>query len=141
MITNLLNKTNNQSTEFRTKEWVEVNDVSNWIYETGKQTEIYNSMLKSSLCDYRDAYIPVEGTMIIAGARADAVAQRTDERNNQVTFKNCTTFTKGINQINNTQVDNAKYLDIMISMSTPIEYSDYYTNISESLWRIHGISW
>ena len=97
-------------------------------------------MLKSSLCDYRDAYIPVEGTMIIAGARADAVAQRTDERNNQVTFKNCTTFTKGINQINNTQVDNAKYLDIMISMYTPIEFSDYYTNISESLWRIHGIS-
>lgn len=36
-IANLLNKTKDQHSKFRTGEWVEVSDVSNGMYETGKQ--------------------------------------------------------------------------------------------------------
>ena len=36
-------------------------------------------MLKSSLCDYSDAYILVKGTITINGARADAAARQADK--------------------------------------------------------------
>ena len=38
-------------------------------------------MLRSSLCDYSDAYILVSGTITITGAGADDAAKRLDERN------------------------------------------------------------
>ena len=47
-IANLLNKTKDQPSKFRTSEWVEVNDVSNGMYETGKQMEFCALILKSS---------------------------------------------------------------------------------------------
>ena len=50
-------------------------------------------MLKSSLCDYSDAYILVKGTITIAGAGADAAARQVDERDKGVIFKNCAPFT------------------------------------------------
>ena len=46
-------------------------------------------MLKSSLCDYSDAYILVKGRITITGAGADAAARQADERNKGVIFKNC----------------------------------------------------
>ena len=38
-------------------------------------------MLKSSLCDYSDAYILIKGTLTITGVGDDAAARQTDERN------------------------------------------------------------
>ena len=37
-------------------------------------------MLRSNLCDYVDAHILVEGSMIITGAGNDDAAKRADER-------------------------------------------------------------
>ena len=70
-------------------------------------------MLKSSLCDYSNAYIVVKGTTLINRGRrgATAAAIRTDERGKEVVFKNCAPFTDFINKINNTQEDNAKNLE------------------------------
>ena len=49
-------------------------------------------MLKSSLCDYSDAYILVKGAITITGTGADKAVRQTDERNKQVVFKNCAPF-------------------------------------------------
>ena len=46
-------------------------------------------MLRSSLCDYSDAYILGSGTITITGAGADDAAEQLDERNKGVIFKNC----------------------------------------------------
>ena len=73
-------------------------------------------MLRSSLCDYSDAYILVSGTITITGAGADDAAKRLDERNKGVIFKNCAPFTDCISEINNTQIDNAKYIDVEMPM-------------------------
>ena len=86
-------------------------------------------MLKSRLLDYSDAYILVSGTIIV-GAGADAEAIAADRNNKQAIFKNCTLFT---GCINNTQVDNAKDLDVVMSMYNLIGYSDNYSKISGSL--------
>ena len=93
-------------------------------------------MLRSNLCDYADSYILVKGTITITGAGDDAAARRADERNKGVTFKNCTPFTKCINRINNTDIDNVHDFDIIMPMYNLIEYSDNYSKTSESLWHI-----
>ena len=91
-------------------------------------------MLRSSLCDYGDAYILVKGKITITGAGADAAARQADERDKGVIFKNCAPFTNCISKINNTQVDNAKDIDIVMPMYNLIEYSDNYSERSGSLW-------
>ena len=73
-------------------------------------------MLKSSRCDSADAYILVKGTITITGAGDDAAARRADERNKGVIFKNCAPFTKCIRKINNTEIDNAQDIDIVMPM-------------------------
>ena len=88
-------------------------------------------MLKSSLCDYSDAHILVKGTIAVnKTAAADANANNTSQK---VVFKNCAPFTNCISEINNTQVDNAKDIDILMPMFNLIEYSDNYSKKSGSL--------
>ena len=65
-------------------------------------------------------------------AAADADANK---NNKKVAFKNCAPFTNCINEINYTQVDNAKDIDIVRPMYNLIEYSDNYSKTSGSLWR------
>ena len=94
-------------------------------------------MLRSNLCDYADAYILVKGTITITGAGDDAAARRADERNKGVIFKNCAPFTKCISRINNTDIDNAQDIDIVMPMYNLIEYSDNYSKTSGSLWQYY----
>ena len=54
---------------------------------------------------------------------------------NKVIFRNCAPFTNCISEINNTQVDNAKEIDIVISMYNLIEHSDSYSETSGILWQ------
>ena len=67
-------------------------------------------MLKSSLCDYSDAYILVKGKITITGAGDDAAAGQADERDKGVAFKNCAPFTNWISGINHTQKITLKIL-------------------------------
>ena len=83
-------------------------------------------MLRTSLCDYNDAYILVNGTITITAAGDNDAARRLDERNKGVIFNNCVSFTDCISEIDNTQVDNTKYIDVVMPMHNLIEYSDNY---------------
>ena len=62
-IINLLENTPNQPSKFITKNWVEVNDGSRRTYNVNSQTKFKTSMLRSSLCDYKDSYILVSATI------------------------------------------------------------------------------
>ena len=90
-------------------------------------------MLRSSSCDFGDAYILVKENIIVNNtAAAGASANNT---NKKVIFKNCTPFTNCISKINNTQIDNAEYIDIVMPMYNLIEYSDNYSKTLGSLWQ------
>ena len=52
-------------------------------------------------------------------------------------FKNFAPFTNCISEINNTQVDNAKNIDIVMPMYDLIEYSNNYAKASGSLWQYY----
>ena len=94
-------------------------------------------MLKSCLCGYSDAYILVKGKITITGRGTDANGRQADERDKGVAFKNCALFTNCISEINNTQVDNAKDIDIVMPMYNLIEYSDNYARTSGSSWQYY----
>ena len=90
-------------------------------------------MLRSSLCDYSDAHILVKGNITVNNTPAQGAA--TNNTNNKVIMKNCAPFSNCISKINNTQVDNAKDIDIVMAMYNLIEYSDNYSKTSGSLWQ------
>ena len=90
-------------------------------------------MLRSSLCDYSDAYILVKGNISVNNTAADGAAA--NNTNKKVIFKNCAPFTNCISKINNTQIDNAEYIDIVMPMYNLIEYSNNYSKTSGSLWQ------
>ena len=82
-------------------------------------------MLKSNLCDYDNAYILFKGTITVNNTAAtDTDANNT---NKKVIFKNCATFTNCISEINNTQIGNAKDIDIVMNAYNLLEYSDNYS--------------
>ena len=138
-LANLLdNGTSNQPSKFRTENWVEINDESRGGYTTtGSDIKFKTTMLRSCLCDHADAYILVKGTIAITGVGDDAAARRADERNKGVILKNCAPFTKCISKINDTEIDNAQDIDIVMPMYNLIEYSDNYSKTSGSLWQYY----
>ena len=98
-IINLLENTPIQRSNFRTKNWVEVNDESRRTYNVNSQIEFKTSMLRSSLCDYSDAYILVSATITVPNIEAAGAAA--NNRKN-IIIKNCAPFTNCISKINNT---------------------------------------
>ena len=132
-IRNLLDNVPNQPSKFRTKNWVERNDESRGAYPVTSQVKIKTTMLKSSLCDYSDTYIFVKGDITVDNTAAAAAAA--NNTNEKIIFKNCAPFTDGKSEINNTQVDNAEYIDIVMPMYNLIEYSDSYSKTSGGLWQ------
>ena len=57
-------------------------------------------------------------------AAAGAAAKNT---NKKVIFKNCASFIVCISKINNTQIDNAQYIDKLMPMYNSIEYNNNYS--------------
>ena len=72
-------------------------------------------MLRSSLCDYSDAYILVKGTITVTapGANNDASNIR-DKKNRPLLLKNNAPFVSCITRINGELIENANDLDIVI---------------------------
>ena len=123
----------NQPSKFRTRSWIEINDESSGAYNVNSQIKFKTTMLKSSLCDYSDAYILVKGTNSVNNTAAQGAAA--NNTNIKVIFKNCAPFTNCISEINNTQRDNAKDIDTVMPMYNLIGYSDNYAKATGSLWQ------
>ena len=137
-IANLLDDNkSNQPSKFKTINWAEINDESRGTYNVNSQIKFKTTMLKSSLCAYSDSYILVKGIITIAGEGNDAAARQADERDKDVIFKNCASFINCISEINNTQVDNAKDIDIVMPMYNLIEHSKSYAKTSGRLWQYY----
>ena len=132
-IANLLDSASNKPSKFRTRNWVEINDEARGTYSPNKQIKFKTSMLRSSLCDYSDAYILIKGNISVNNTAADGADA--NHINKKVIFKNCAPFTNCISKINNTQIDNAEYIDIVMPMHNLIEYGDNYSKTSGSLWQ------
>ena len=80
------------------------------------------SMIRSNLCNYSDAYIHVKATIIVPNTAAPV-----NNTNQKVIFKYWSPFTSCITEINDTQVDEAQDIDIVMSMFDLMEYSDAHS--------------
>ena len=100
----------NESSKIVTRKWYIINDQNNKDYGEGNESvttiKFEIKVIKSSLCDYSDAYILVTGDITATGGDA----------NNKDAFKNYAPFTKCIIHINDEHVDDADNLDIIMPM-------------------------
>ena len=113
---------------FVTKKWVEVYDQSGGNYNVNKEIRIKTSMPRS---DFSDAYIVVEGDIILEGDN-DA-----NKRNKNLAFKNNAPFINCISKINGVKIDNAEDLDVVMPMYNLLEYSKNYRKTTGSLWNYY----
>ena len=64
-----------------------------------------------------------------------AAAEVVNNGNKNLILKNCARFTDCIREINNTQVDSAKDIDLVIPMYNLIDRRDNYLKTSRNLWQ------
>ena len=107
---------------------IEVNDLSSSHYSDSKNIRFKTSMLRSDLCDYSAACIVVNGRISFKGT-SDASKQ-----NRKLTFKNIAPFRSCIIKINNTLIENAEDLDIVMLVYNFLECSNNFFKTSGSLW-------
>ena len=88
-------------------------------------------MLRSDLCDFRDAYIVLKRDITV-GALNNA------KRNKVVAFKNKAPFINSISKINGVKIDNAEDLDTVMSMYNLLECSKNYRKTTGSLWNYYS---
>ena len=79
-IIHLLDNQTTQPSRFRTKTFVEINYGLRGTYNTNSQIKFKTSIIKSSLCDYSNAYLLVKETITISGGGADANARQNHEK-------------------------------------------------------------
>ena len=91
----------------------------------------------SSLCNYSDAYTLIKGNITTTGEGDDAAARQADDRSKSVIFKNCAPFINCKSEINNTEINNAKDIDIAMPMYNLIEHSDNYSKTFGILWHYY----
>ena len=103
-ISKLLN--DSAASKFVTKKYVGVNDLSSSQYSVNKNIRFKTSMLRSDLCDYRETYIVIKGTIDLLAA----AAIKNDSAEKNVAFKNNTPFRSCMSNINSTLIDNAEDL-------------------------------
>ena len=88
--------------------------------------------LISDLCDYNDWYIVVK-------RRTTAEEDNDDKtRNKKIVFKYNALFRSCISKINDTFVENAEDLDIVMPMYNLLEYCDNYSITSEIFRNYYG---
>ena len=124
-IINLLNDSSNEESKFATKKWYVIDSqTTKGKYKQGDTIKFETETIKSSLCDYSDAFILVTGNITVAA-----------NNDTDVAFKNCAPFSTCTTKINDIFVDEANHIYIAMPMYNLIEYSDNYSDTSGSLWQ------
>ena len=96
--------------KFVTRKWTEVNDLSSGQYSVNKNIRFKNPKLRPDLYDYYDEYIVLKGKITVSGTDNGI------RRNTKLVFKNNIPFRSYISKINNTFIDNAEDLGIVMAM-------------------------
>ena len=139
-INNLLLSEDNESkqlSKFVTREYVEVNSLSN-TYNENKSIRFKIPLLRSHLCDYSDAYILVKGTITVTAPGVNNNADNIrDKRNRPLILKNNAPFVSCITRINGKLIEDADDLDIVMSMYNLLEYSKNYRKTIGSLYNYY----
>ena len=111
-------------------------------------------MLRSDLCNFRDACIVVKGNITVtkrtftaddidapnntaANATATITANNNAFGDKKLVFKNNAPFINCISKINVVKIDNAEDLDVVMPLHNLLEYSKNYRKTTGSLWNYY----
>ena len=117
--------------KFVTRKWIEVKKLSGGQYSINKIIRFKTPMLRSNLCYYSDAYIVLKETIDLLAAAGNENWKAEKE----ITFKNNAPFWLCMSKINNTLIENAEDLDIVMPIYNLLKYSKNYSVILGSLWN------
>ena len=124
-IINLLNDSSNQESKFGTKKWYVIDSqTAKGKWKQSDTIKFETETIKSSPCDYSDAFILVTGNITVNAAN-----------DTNVVFKHCAQCSSCKRVINDVFLDRVEHLYIAMPMYNLIEYSDYYSGTSGSLWQ------
>ena len=126
-INNLLGSESKQLPKFVTRQYVKVNSLSN-TYNEYKSITFKTPMLRADLYDYSDAYILVNGTVMVS---------ENHPRDRPVILKNNAPFISCITKINNELIEDAEDLDIFMPMYNLLEYRKNYRKAIGSLYNYY----
>ena len=87
-------------------------------------------MLRWDLCDFSDAYVVAKRTITVRNPN-NAAYDKNIALTNNGPFFSC------ISKINNTVIDNAQDLNIVMPMYNLVEYSKNYSKTTERLWNYY----
>ena len=125
MIINLLNNSSNEESKFATTKWYVIDSrIAKGKYKQGDTITFETGTIKSSLCDYSDAFILVTGNITVNAVN-----------NKDAALKICAPFSTWETVINDVFVDESDHIYIAMPMYNLIEYSDNYSDTSGSLWQ------
>ena len=111
---NLLNELSDS--KFATRKKNIVNHQSNANYRVGNEIIYSLEVLKSELCDYKNAYTPVRSNITVIGRNYAT----------EIAVTNCAPFIKCITKVDGTAIDDAKDLDLVMPMHNLLEYSSNF---------------
>ena len=137
-LNNLLGVDDAKVQKYNTINWVEITDQSNNVYNEGTAIKFNTPMLRTSLCDFSEAYIILKGRVTVLARATAAPNPRTAEQNGSnkdFIFKNCAPFTNCITKINQTTIEDVSDIDLVMPMYNLLEYSENYQKTSGSLWQ------
>ena len=139
-INNLLLPEDNENkvlSKFVIREYVRINSLLN-TYNENKSIRFKAPMLRSTLCDYSDAYILVKGTITVrAPGVSNGANNIRDKKNERLILKNNAPFVSCIKRINGELIEDANDLDIVIPMYNSLEYSKNYRKTIGSLYNYY----
>ena len=128
----MLDTTPDEVPRFITKKWIEFHDQSGTTedrYKKSKQIRFKTSMLRSNLCDFNNVYIVGKGTITVTNPDNNVYDK-------ELAFKNNVPFVSCISKINNTLIDNAEDLDVVMPMYNLLEYSKNTTEMNKTMVQI-----
>ena len=100
-------------------------------YNTNKQIRFKASILRSDLCGYSDAYIVVKGDITVI------IPNNINQCDKKLAFKNNAPFISYISKINNTLINNAEDLYIVMPKYNLNEYNKNYRKVTGNLWSYY----
>ena len=111
------------------KKLIKINDLSDGQYSVNKNIRFKTPMLRLDLRKYKDAYTLVNEIITVTDTNNDS------RQNKKLVFKNNATFISCTEKNNNTFLDNAKDLDIVIPMYNLLRHSGNYSITLGSMWH------
>ena len=123
-IINFLESDDDNEKYCQTRKWYIINDQNNGQYQENSTIKFNTEVIKPNFCDYSDTHILVTCNIKITGGN----------ENTKFCFKD-TPFTRCVLHLNDTHIEAAENLELVMKHYNLIEYSDNYQGTFGSLYQ------